>query len=201
MYKIYFENRVLFLSDKNTINSEIIHEYLSKQELQQFIEEFKCANYAHAIVLHSSVDFLFEQIKSCFKYIEAAGGLVLNSENCLLVMYRRDKWDLPKGKVDKGELISHAALREVAEETGIDILELGEELEPSYHTYCHKGNFILKKTYWFRMKHSANQILIPQVEEDITELLWLSLDEKEMIIENTYPTIINVLINANWLTK
>jgi 8-oxo-dGTP pyrophosphatase MutT (NUDIX family) len=51
--------------------------------------------------------------------IKAGGGIVVNEQNEVLLIYRRGKWDLPKGKLDDGETIEECALREVKEETGL----------------------------------------------------------------------------------
>ena len=44
----------------------------------------------------------WEIFKSSFKYIIAAGGVVYNSNDEILVIFRNGKWDLPKGKLEDG---------------------------------------------------------------------------------------------------
>ena len=95
---------------------------------------------------------LVADFQSNYKILEAAGGLVYNAEGKILLIFRRDFWDLPKGKIDPGESKAAAAVREVEEETGLKDITLGDLITETYHTYrTKKGNRILKRTYWFRM--------------------------------------------------
>ena len=48
-----------------------------------------------------------------FNIIKAGGGVVNNNKNQILFIYRLKRWDLPKGKLDKGETIRECAEREV----------------------------------------------------------------------------------------
>jgi len=108
-------------------------------------------------------------------------------------MFRRGKWDLPKGKLDPGESLESCAQREVKEETGISNLELLRFLLITQHEYEERGQVILKETHWWLMKANSNQKLIPQTEEDITELKWIGPSDFEIIYQNTYPGILDVM--------
>lgn len=126
------------------------------------------------------------------KKIIAAGGLVKNSNGEFLFIFRRGKWDLPKGKVDEGEKIDEAALREVQEECGIADVEIIRPLTKTHHNYELNGEKILKETHWFLMKTNGSEKLIPQKEEDITEAIWADEKKLKNILENTYETIRDV---------
>ncbi len=139
---------------------------------------------------------MFQEFRDGFTVIEAAGGLVKNSRGERLLIFRHDTWDLPKGKIDPGETTEEAALREVREECGISSLELGRQLQTTYHIYEEKGTQILKVTYWYRM-YSDEKTLTPQVEEGITELAWIPEDDMDEIFENTYPNIELLLLAEN----
>jgi 8-oxo-dGTP pyrophosphatase MutT (NUDIX family) len=125
--------------------------------------------------------------------IQAGGGLVKNDRGEILFMFRRGKWDLPKGKVDPGESLEHCALREVTEETGVGGLTLQKFLLITRHSYEEKGKRLIKETHWWLMTTSGVQTLVPQTEEDITELRWVGSSDINMVLQNTYPGIIEVL--------
>jgi 8-oxo-dGTP pyrophosphatase MutT (NUDIX family) len=125
--------------------------------------------------------------------IQAGGGLVVNEKGEVLFMFRRGKWDLPKGKLDPGETLEACAVREVEEETGIGRLILLKFLLVTEHLYEEKGLNILKETHWYLMKATSDQKLIPQKEEDILELKWIGPPEFRIVKRNTYPAILEVL--------
>lgn len=138
-------------------------------------------------------DQLVKDFQSHFKWIEAAGGYILNPENKVLAIYRRGSWDLPKGKIDPGETPKIAAIREVQEETGIEQVTIKSPLQPSFHTYRLKsGKRVLKKTHWYIME-TVDTLLTPQTEEDIEQAIWI---EPQQFLEGDYPmyrTIQNVV--------
>ena len=126
------------------------------------------------------------EIKTYFKYIEAAGGVVFNSKNEMLIIKRLGCYDLPKGKLEKRESAEEGALREVEEECGVSNLKIREKVEASYHIYSLKNRLVLKKTHWYLMDYAGNEKLIPQTEEDITEAFWADSTKKDMILSDTY---------------
>ena len=133
---------------------------------------------------------------SYYTLIEASGGLVQNEKGDYLVIFRRGKWDLPKGKVEYDESPEEAGLREVAEECGVNIKELKitEPLALTFHTYRLKGKSVLKKTHWFRMQYIGKGKLKPQTEEDIEKAQWMSIKElKTTFYSNTYVSIKDLL--------
>jgi 8-oxo-dGTP pyrophosphatase MutT (NUDIX family) len=125
--------------------------------------------------------------------IKAAGGLVKNERKEYLFIYRADKWDLPKGKIEKGEGIEEAAVREVEEECGIKVKKLGKKIGKTYHAYIYKGQVVLKKSYWFKMKCEGQDKLKPQREEGITDARWFTPDKLNTITKNTFPSIAEVM--------
>ena len=125
--------------------------------------------------------------------IEAAGGLVKNEKDEYLIIFRKGKYDLPKGKLDFDETPEQAAVREVGEECGITGIEIVSPLEKSFHTYIHKKKRMLKKTHWFLMD-AQSQVLTPQLEEDIENAAWMTIDQiKNTVLQNTYGSIADVL--------
>ncbi len=132
----------------------------------------------------------WEIFKSSFKYIIAAGGVVYNSNDEILVIFRNGKWDLPKGKLEKGEDIPTCAIREVEEECGVSDLKITKELPSTYHCYqSKKGNWILKRTYWYKMMCQYSGELAPQTEEGIEIVEWFHKERYPEIKSNTYNSI------------
>jgi 8-oxo-dGTP pyrophosphatase MutT (NUDIX family) len=125
--------------------------------------------------------------------IIAAGGIVENEEGKILFQYRRGKWDLPKGKLDKGETIEACAVREVEEETGLKNIQLGKLIGITNHFYHERQQDIDKETHWYAMKVTGEQTLVPQLDEDILELRWVGKDELERYLSNTFKNIIEIV--------
>ncbi len=129
----------------------------------------------------------------------AGGGVVVNEKNQVLFIYRRKKWDLPKGKLDPGEDIKACAIREVMEETGIRNLTIGNLIIVTTHSYEENGMKMQKETHWFEMKASTvdNSTLTPQLEEDIEKIEWVSPENLEEYLSETYTNIQQVLNSWN----
>ena len=131
-----------------------------------------------------------KQSKKTVKKVCASGGLVRNLKGEYLLIFRHDHWDLPKGKIDKGESIETCALREVQEETGVSGLKIIQKLPKTYHLFTDgNGDRILKKCYWFEMETSDEKPLKPQLEEDITQAVWLSRQAVESLKPLMFSTI------------
>ena len=126
--------------------------------------------------------------------IIAAGGVVQNSKGEFLLIYRRGFWDLPKGKLDAGELIPECAVREVQEETGIQTLELGPFICTTSHHYFDKwlNKGVVKHSHWYAMLSLENETLVPQTEEDIEKIDWVPREQLPQYLLQTYPTIRSV---------
>ena len=131
----------------------------------------------------------------CSNYIivEAAGGIVLNNDNQILMIFRNGKWDLPKGKLETGESLQDCAIREVEEECGITGLSVIEKTLKTYHTYVLRGKGVLKQTHWYKMKTNFDGEFSPQIEEGITKVSWFYTHEIFKKTQNSYGNIIDVL--------
>jgi len=136
---------------------------------------------------------LVSTLKKDFRIIKAAGGVVRNAKNQILVIYRNNKWDIPKGKVEKDESTREAAIREVEEECGIKHLKLNDKLISTYHIYASKGGLILKKTNWYNMTCLVDQKLTPQKEEGIDEVKWVKSDFFSTPGLSTYKSLKEVI--------
>ena len=123
-----------------------------------------------------------------FHTVSAAGGLVLNAKKEILFIYRAKKWDLPKGRIEKGETIEETAIREVEEECGISNLKLIKPLLTTYHVYFQNG-MKLKETFWFVMTSNDTKALVPQLEEGITKVTFKKEAEVLKALQNSYKNI------------
>mgnify|MGYP001382126275 CR=1 FL=1 len=128
-----------------------------------------------------------------YELIEAAGGVVYNQYNNLLMIFRNGKWDLPKGKIENNEASDRAAIREVMEETGVKDLVVEENLEETYHTYKLNGKKIIKRTVWYIMSTEFSSPLKPQYTEGITKVLWVDINDIEKKLQNSFATISTLL--------
>jgi 8-oxo-dGTP pyrophosphatase MutT (NUDIX family) len=152
-------------------------------------------NYFDSVVMVGDLPTSINLFKQHFAFIKAGGGVVLNTHNSLLAIYRKGKWDLPKGKLDDGETIEECALREVEEETGVRNLKLGKLICSTYHLYT-QNKSIFKQTDWFEMK-TDSQELKPQVEEGIDEAIWVEKKQIDELFQQTYDSIKYVLNHAS----
>jgi 8-oxo-dGTP pyrophosphatase MutT (NUDIX family) len=205
MYKVFFNDRIVFLTHdflKNfQENQGLFYKFREKKELEELLLVYLALNkISQLFICHPDVDELFREFRSCFIYVEASGGLVRNNSGEVLFIKRLNKWDLPKGKDEKNESAEETALREVEEECGISGLEIVSELKPTYHTYYEKSLPYLKKTRWFEMIYSGDQVPKPQTEEFITKIIWARDTDMSFIVKNTYPSIIELLVEASVIT-
>ena len=136
---------------------------------------------------------LLKTFKSKLPVVQAGGGLVRNQSGKMLFIFRKGKWDLPKGKIDKGETLEKGAKREVKEETGVKKLELNGLAGVTYHIFKRNDKYQLKETHWFHMTTTYTGKLKPELQEDITEAKWKGPKKPERALENSYGNIKHLL--------
>lgn len=199
--KIYFNDKPLFLCDTvdKTIRPFIHHDdavfidELNAHTVKTMIHEMQQPRVHAGIFQHPDLEELKKSFFKKFTLILAAGGLVKNHENKILMIFRRGKWDLPKGKLDKGEKIEDCAIREVEEETGLKNVKLNSLLLVTYHTYHEGTRFVLKESHWFSMIITGEQKLIPQTEEDIFDIKWIGPGDVNSYLPRSFPLISDVI--------
>lgn len=135
------------------------------------------------------------------KTLLAAGGLVQNPNNEILMIFRRGFWDLPKGKLDPGETIEQCAIREVEEETKLSNIALGKFICITRHEYfdTYLKEDVVKESHWFAMRIRDFQQGSPQEEEDITDIKWVHQKELQRYLKASYPniqTVINTYLSS-----
>lgn len=188
MYKIFINNSLLFLgkkAKKGTITFDYDKETLDFHEL---VEQVNMGT--QVSVLSQEPELLWNDFNKEFNIIHAAGGVVLNSQKEILVIHRLGLWDLPKGKVEKGETFRETAVREVEEECGISQVKIKNFYSSTYHMYPYESAWALKLTHWYQMVYSGEERLLPQKEEGIEKAEWVSPKKlKKNIYRHTYKNI------------
>lgn len=198
MYKVFINHFPVFLASPdetiNTKNEFVDINCSSKQDADEIMRLHLLADGKKSyIARNTDVKLLFDLFFGNHIPVKAAGGLVINEKNEFLFIFRNDKWDLPKGKIDAGEDEETAALREVNEECGLNDHSIVKKLVDTYHTYPYKNGNAIKTTAWFLMKVTNAGILTPQTEEGITQVCWKTENDFEEILKNTYGSIEDVL--------
>ena len=198
--KVFFNNSHLFITDTRPADLSAYGWKIEKEEdvftfrmepFQLFDEKYT----GNILILTSLVEETLESIFDYANAVIAAGGIVKNEEGKTLIIFRRGYWDLPKGKVEKGEKIINASQREVEEETGVSIDSLHEDAIITYHCYRLKGKDCIKETHWYHMQAKPGQTkLKPQTEEDIEQALWATDDEIKALGTKFYPLIWGLLV-------
>jgi 8-oxo-dGTP pyrophosphatase MutT (NUDIX family) len=201
MYKkIYFDSKPLIITD--VVDGEITN-YRSKEgslyidkmkesKVTEIIKAMQKRETTAGIILHNDVEAVLKIFKKNLLLIQAAGGFIYYKNEVLLI-FRREKWDLPKGKLEDDENLEDAAIREVKEETGITKVQLEAPLCITYHTYYQGKDFILKESHWYIMRATEKENLAPQVEEDIEQCEWVNTNLLSKYLQNTHHSIKDVI--------
>ena len=189
MYKVFVNDKPIILTDK--VEEEIgFKNYLLKTvSLGKVIKELNKTSLKEVRLIHKNEKKILKKFLKKLPLVIAAGGKVHNSKGEILFIFRNGKWDLPKGKIEKGEDLEATAIREVEEETGIKKLQIVQELDTTYHIFKRNGNHKIKKTHWFEMKSDYNGKLKPEESEGITDVKWLNGNDISAALENSYANI------------
>ena len=199
MYKVFFNGSTIEIgpelkrsSKNNILPDEIEVGYGAVNQIVFDIESG--VEIYNSFVFKTDYNLLWDHFRKCFIQIPAAGGFVINKEGFFLFINRLGVWDLPKGKIEKKESPEVAAIREVEEECGISGLKIIRQLDSTFHIYRspflpEPDNFVLKETKWFLMNYSGDETPVPQVDEDIVDVQWISPDDINKVLGNTYESI------------
>jgi len=209
---IFFDDRCLILLKPGDLFNGHVLVPGSAEEIKQIIIDFD-SDTSYSCLALSSPDYkkLKREFKSIFTIVQAAGGVVMNEEGEILFIHRRGKWDFPKGKIEpnnkerkkkeggqrrkgerrrwKEENQKSEAIREVKEETGIAEVRIIKKIKSTYHVFHDGGILMLKKNHWFEMFAPKDQLLVPQVEEDIRYVRWFRPEELPVVLENTFGSL------------
>lgn len=203
---LMLQRYIVFLNEKTvTIGNgfktnpgpdDVLEKYTGKHSLTESYNSFLKAGQRLNLYIKTTDNFAeaCNAFNAMFTQIKAGGGIVRNHKHEYLFIKRLGKWDLPKGKLHKNEAPMEGALREVMEETGLTTLSVTKSLPSTFHIYTdRKGKEILKETYWFEMVCPEDQQLVPQLEEDITEVRWFAPAEIDIPVQNTYASLQHLL--------
>ncbi|MDN3596563.1 NUDIX hydrolase [Zunongwangia endophytica] len=189
MYKVFVNDTPIILSTNKDLGGEYKTYSIKTVRLKRLIRKINKGKITHVNLYHKKEEKLLKFLRKKIKPVIAGGGKVYNTKGEILFIYRNDKWDLPKGKIEKGESIEECAIREVEEETAISGLEITSFLRTTYHIFKRKGKFKLKETYWYNMSSDFDGKLIPQEKEGIEKVKWKSPKKAEKALKNSYANI------------
>lgn len=203
MYKVFFNDSTILIGSEmnkslnnnnaekfNYVDYDVVNQIISRIESAQSPTDF--------YILNQEVDSVWNYFKSQFVEIPAAGGLVKKADGSLLFIKRLGIWDLPKGKIEKRETPELASIREVEEECGLSGLQIIRQLDSTFHIYrspylSFPKNLVLKETKWFLMSYSGDENPVPQVEENIEEVVWFAPKDLGQVYFNTYSSLTDFL--------
>lgn len=199
MYKIFINDKPFIITDadiKDPRYKSCVRVAYDPLKIKQYLKECESMRSKGFVLVTDDAEFAFADLSTHMVPIEAAGGLVFNNKEEVLLIRRLGKWDLPKGKIDAGEGREEAALREVMEECGIEGLSITSQLPNTYHVYKMHNFSFLKITYWYIMQTSFDKPLRPQLEEHITEAKWFNWQALDINRLETYISITDLLLAA-----
>ncbi len=189
MFKVFVGDKPIILTTKVEKEANFKNYLLDTVNIGKVIKELSTTSLKEVRLIHKKEDKLLKKFLKKLPNVIAGGGKVYNENKDILFIYRNDKWDLPKGKVEGNETIEKTAIREVSEETGVGGLEIIKPLETTYHIFKRSGRHKIKITYWFEMKTNFNGDLFAQEEEGITKVEWLNKNQAKDALGNSYANI------------
>ena len=189
MYKVFVNEAQLILTNKLSDIANNKYFLLNEKSINEAIDLLAKNKIPIAYIYHPNNEELLNKFTKKIPLVVAAGGVVTNRAGKVLFIYRNDKWDLPKGKLDKGETLEQCALREVEEETGVQGLKIENILKTTYHVFKRNGTYKLKEVHWFAMKTSYKGELIGQLDEGIVKVKWKGPHKIAKALDNSYTNI------------
>ena len=195
MYKVFAGEKCILISSADTSwegkDGRVIS-FKSAQDLHSEYKAFAKQSKLKKMIVTGDEEVIWTVFRSLFTYIQASGGAVKNEKDSLLMIYRNRHWDLPKGKMEKGESPGMCAVREVEEECGIKNLKIVKKLSSTYHIFFLK-NECIKHTHWYEMICKDGGKPKPQAEEGIKEAKWLTKEEVKKVKNKIYPSLHEIL--------
>ncbi|UOK41289.1 MULTISPECIES: NUDIX hydrolase [Flavobacterium] len=189
MYKVFVNDKPLFLTNQVVKETDFQLFLLESVDIKQIIVKMFQNKINKAFLYHPDEKEILTKLKEKIPAVKAGGGFVYNKNGEILFIFRNGKWDLPKGGIEKGELIEETAIREVEEETGVTGLKITQKLQKTYHIFKRNGKYKLKITHWFEMKTDFEGEPKGQEDEGIEKVVWLKPEEIKEALSNSYENI------------
>ena len=189
MYKVFVNDKPLFLTNEISKETDFQLFLLESVDIENLIVKIFQNKIQKAYLYHPDEREIMKTLKAKIPVSKAGGGLVHNKKGEVLFIFRGGKWDLPKGGMEKGEIIEETAMREVEEETGVNNLKITKKLQKTYHIFKRNGTYKLKITHWFEMISDFDGIPVGQLDEGIEKAVWLSPSEMPEALKNSYENI------------
>ena len=199
MYKVFVKDIPIILSTEKNIGKQYTAIPLKLARFKKLIKKINNGELIYVNLYHKNPEKLERFLRKKLPLVEAAGGMVFNAKKEILFIRRNSKWDLPKGKVEKGETYEEAAIRETMEETGVRDLEIKRFITKTYHVFKRNGKFKLKATYWFEMHTDFTGELVPEPEEGIKKARWKNFEKSQKALRDSYENI-KLLFPKEYLT-
>ncbi|HEY9184245.1 MAG TPA: NUDIX hydrolase [Salegentibacter sp.] len=189
MYKVFVNDVPIILSTKKDIGEKYTSFPIKKVKLKRIIKQINKGELLYVNLYHEEEGKLLKHLFKKLPVVTAGGGMVFNDKNEILFIYRNKRWDLPKGKTEKGEDIAASAVRETEEETGVKGLSITGFLAKTYHVFKRKGKFRLKVTHWYEMHTDYTGELLPEAKEGIEKAKWKNFEKSRKALKKSYANI------------
>jgi ADP-ribose pyrophosphatase YjhB (NUDIX family) len=199
MYKVFINEIPIILSTEKKIGKQYTSIPLKLAKFNKLINDINNGELLYVNLYHKNPEKIEQFLRKKLPVVEAGGGMVFNDKREILFIRRNSKWDLPKGKVEKGETYEEAAVRETIEETGVKDLQVKRFIMKTYHIFKRNGKFKLKVTYWFEMYSNYDGPLIPEPSEGIKKVRWKNFEKTQKALQDSYENI-KLLFPKEYLT-
>jgi ADP-ribose pyrophosphatase YjhB (NUDIX family) len=137
MYKVFIDNKVIIFTKTWKKSSKTLDFVMVQTAIPDRIDLVKCRNeLPNDVILVVKAENPEKAIRAVFAgydFVEAAGGIVKRKNNFLFIE-RHGLWDIPKGKMEKGEKPAETAVREIEEECGIQAPVIDRLIGVTFHT-------------------------------------------------------------------